>query len=116
MKSNELVIGLGYRIKEVPIRITSGGNKKEYKSDLNLRADLSIKDNIMITHKIEEDVHQLNSGQKEISIKNTADYVLSERFNIRLFLDYRLTKPDGSETFKTTAISFGVTVRFTLTQ
>ncbi|HBF88055.1 MAG TPA: cell surface protein SprA [Bacteroidales bacterium] len=116
MKSTEFVVGLGYRIKDVEIYISSGGNKKQYKSDLNVRCDLSFKDNVMVTHKIEETIHQPTSGQLQVSLKNSADYVLSERFNLRVFFDYVLSDPIIQTSYKTSTTNFGVSVKFTLAQ
>lgn len=117
VKSNELVFGFGYRIKDVPIRIKSGsGEKKEYKSDLNIRSDFSIKDNISVTHIIEEDVHKATEGKTVIALSNTADYALNQRFNIQIYLKYQTTIPIIASTNKTSLTEFGISVKFSLTQ
>lgn len=116
MSSDEYVIGAGYRIKDVKFYITAGGSKKEYKSDLNLRADFSIRNNLTILRKLEENLDQATAGQTNITLKLSADYVLSDRFNLRLFYDRIMNNPKVANTFKNSNTSFGVSVRFTLTQ
>lgn len=118
MSTDEYVIGAGYRIKDVKFYITptGGGNKKEYKSDLNLRADFSIRNNITILRKIEENLDQATTGQSNLTLKLSADYVLSERFNIRLFFDKIMNNPKVPNTYRNSNTNFGVSVKFTLTQ
>jgi len=114
MISNEIIIGVGYRIEELPIVIKLKKSQQKFKSDLNLRADLSIMEMITIIRKIEEDVDQITAGQKAFSLKFSADYALNERFNLRFFYDHAINTPRVSTAFKSTNIKFGFSVRFTL--
>lgn len=119
MKSTDYVIGLGYRIKNVIVNITQiggGGKKKQYKSDINLRVDLSIRKSLTLIRKLEEGVTQPTSGQTSIQLKTSADYVLSDRFILKIFFDRTVTNPIVSTTFKNTTTNFGVSVRFQLVQ
>jgi len=112
--SKEMIIGLGYRFDELPIIIKTGKGQQKFKSDLNLRGDLSIMDMLTIIRKVEENVDQITAGQNAISLKLSADYALNERFNLRLFYDHAITTPRISTSFKTSNIKFGISVRFTL--
>lgn len=121
MKSNEIVVGTGYRFKDFKFIIKSGtGPGREFKSDLNCRADLSIRDDYTIIRKVEsssaDGYNQITSGTKMITLKISADYVLSNRFNLRLFYDRIVRKPKVSTTFPTYNTNIGVSVRFTLAQ
>jgi len=119
MNSNEYVFGAGYRIKDVQIELRTiggGGKKKMYKSDINLRADVSIRKSLTYIRKLEEGVTQPTAGQTSITLKTSADYVLSDRFILKLFFDRILTNPIVSTTFKTANTNFGVSVRFQLVQ
>ena len=40
-RNNELIIGAGYRFNKVPLKI----GEKAYESDLNVKFDLSVRDN-----------------------------------------------------------------------
>jgi len=110
--SNEFVIGLGYRFPDVEIKI--GGKKR--KSDLNVRADLSIRDTEIIARRMVEETNQITSGQNLISIKTAIDYVISDRLNIRAFYDHQINEPKVSISFPTSNINTGISLRVTLTQ
>ncbi|MBU0763969.1 MAG: cell surface protein SprA [Bacteroidetes bacterium] len=110
--SNDYIIGSGYRFKDVPLLI----NKKHFQSDLNLRADLSIRSNLTVIRKLEEHIDELTAGQTVITIKLSADYVLSDRFNIKIFYDRVVNKPKISRTFPRANTNFGISIRFTLSQ
>ena len=114
MTSKEMIIGLGYRFDQLPIIIKTGKGQQKFKSDLNLRGDLSILEMTSVYRRIEENVDQIESGQKAMSLKLSADYALNERFNLRLFYDHDITTPKISTSFRTSNIKFGISVRFTL--
>jgi len=111
---NEFVIGAAYKLAQLPIVIRTNGKQKKFQSDLNIRADFSIRNAMTIFRKIEEDVTQLTAGKRNISIKASADYVLSERFNLRLFYDQTINAPKVSTEFRTSNAKFGISIRFTL--
>lgn len=111
-RSDEYVIGLGYRFPDVEIKI--GG--KSRKSDLNVRADFSIRDTEVMVRRMEEGTNQITSGQEVISIKTAIDYVISDRLNIRAFYDHQINEPKVSISFPTSNINTGISLRFTLTQ
>ncbi len=114
-RTDEYIIGAGYRIKDVQITIgTQGGRKRTFKSDLNLRLDFSIRNNLTVIRKLEEEVNQATAGNGIVTIKASADYVLSDRFNLRLFYDHVINTPKVSISYPTSNIDFGVSVRFTL--
>ena len=62
---------------------------------------------------LEENTHQGVSGRTDITIKSSADYVLSERVNIQLFYDRMVAKYEVATSFDTANNSFGVKLRFT---
>ncbi|NOZ46181.1 MAG: cell surface protein SprA [Chlorobi bacterium] len=111
---NDLVIGAGYRIKDVEIAIKSGGRTRPFKSDLNVRADVTYRKLLSVTRKVNENTSDVTGGQNALSIKLSADYVLSERFNIKIFYDRVGNTPQTANAFKTSTGKFGVSVRFTL--
>ena len=116
MRNTEWVVGTGYRIKDLTFTVKSGGFNKEFKSDLNLRLDLSVRDQVNLIHRMQERMTQVISGQQIITLKITADYVLSSRLNLRLFLDKIINNPKVSNTFPTSNTNFGVSIRFSLAQ
>jgi cell surface protein SprA len=114
---NELIFGAGYRFDDLQITLrTSGGGQRALKSDLNLRLDVSIRDNKTVARKLIEDVNQPVVGQKVFSIGTTADYVLSDRFNLQIFADHSMNNPFVANTFPTSNTNFGFSLKFTLIQ
>jgi cell surface protein SprA len=117
--SEEYVVGLGYRFKDVKFAIRSmggSGARQNIKSDLNLRADFSIRSNKTVLRRIDEDINQISSGQKVISINTSADYMMSQRLNIRLFFDKVINNPYVSSQFRNSTTNGGISLRFTLAQ
>ncbi|MDO9614851.1 MAG: cell surface protein SprA, partial [Bacteroidota bacterium] len=113
--SNEMVFGLGYRFTRMDLIIKTKKSQKAYSNDLNVRADLSFRKNKTVLRKIVEQDEQLTAGQGSVTLKTTADYMLSDRFQLRLYFDKIINNPyKGS--FPTSNTNFGVSFRFTLAQ
>jgi cell surface protein SprA len=113
---NELILGAGYRFDNVQIIIKTGGGQRAFKSDLNLRLDLSMRDNKTVARKLIEDVNQPVVGQKVFTAGITADYVLSDRFNLSFFADHTMNDPFVANTFPTSNTNIGFSLKFTLVQ
>jgi cell surface protein SprA len=113
---NELIFGAGYRFDNVQIILKTGQGQRALKSDLNLRFDLSIRDNKTIARKLIEDVDQPVVGEKVFTVGATADYVLSDRFNLQIFADRTMNNPFVANTFPTSNTNFGFSLKFTLVQ
>ena len=118
ISSTEYVIGLGYRIKNVVINIKAlnSGKAKELKSDLNVKVDLAIKTNKTVLRKLVEDINQISTGQRIISINTSADYLINEKFTIKFFFDKIITNPFVSSQFPNSNTNAGFSLRFTLAQ
>ena len=117
--SNELLIGLGYRFKNIKLSFISlglAGKKSKYSSDLALKLDFSIRQNRTILRRIDEAINQISSGQQVTSINFSADYNLSQRFNIRFYFDKAINSPYVSNQYRTSNTKGGLTLRFTLAQ
>ncbi len=116
LSSTEYIFGLGYRIKDIELTFNFSGVTRKVKSDLNIKADVSIRENKTILRKLIENVDQISAGQRVISINVSADYQLSSKFTIRAFYDQVLNKPFVSNQFPNSNINSGISVRFTLAQ
>jgi cell surface protein SprA len=117
VKGNEFVVGLGYRFRnfKLPFGLSSGkatgpGN------DLNLTGDFSYRRNSTIIRRLLEGIDQPTAGLTIISIKVAADYMVNERFNVKLFFDKTINTPLISTSFPTSNTAAGVSIRFTLAQ
>jgi cell surface protein SprA len=114
VRGKEFVIGSGYRFKSVKFPFAIGG--KTPKSDLNLRVDLSWRENATVIRKMQEEQNQVTAGQDIISIKTSADYVIDQRLNLRAFYERVINKPVISTSFPSANTNIGISLRFTLTQ
>jgi cell surface protein SprA len=114
--SDELGVSLGYRFDNFNLIFDFGKQQENFKSDLNIRANLKIRDNLTVLRKIAENVDDISAGEQTIVIGVSADYQLSDRLTLRLFYDRTAREPFISTTYPTSNTSFGFSLRFTLTQ
>ncbi len=110
----EIVVGTGYRLKDLSLGKKLMIKGKPIKSDLNIKVDLSFRKNETVMRRIVEQVSQSTGGTNIISIKVSADYVINERINIKLFYDRIINKPVISNSFPTTNTNAGISLRLTL--
>ncbi|HOW31337.1 MAG TPA: hypothetical protein PLP88_07210, partial [Bacteroidales bacterium] len=89
---------------------------KLLKSDLNVKLDVSIRDNKTVLRRIEENNNQVSTGAMQISINTSADYMVSQKLVIRLFYESTITNPHLESQIPTSTTNAGVSLRFTLTQ
>ncbi len=114
--SNEFVLSMGYRFKDVQFVIKSGGRRSNLKSDLNLKLDLTVRDNKTVLRRIDEDLQQVSAGQRNIAIKSSADYRINERVELRLFYEQNILNPFISSQFPNSTTNAGLSLRFALAQ
>lgn len=114
--SYEYVVGAGYKISDFKLLVKSAAGKNSFSSDLNLRANLSLRNNTMIIRRIYEKDAQGAQGQKVLTIQLSADYMLSDKFNLRMFYDRIVNTPFTSLSYATVNSNFGFSLRFSLTQ
>ena len=108
----EYLLGLGYRFKEVPFTTGIGGTRQTLKGDINLKADLSLRDNITIIRNLDLDNNQVTSGQTIWSVRFTADYALTKNFTTLFFYDHTFSKYAVSTAYPQTTIRSGITLRY----
>ena len=113
LKGIEYVVGLGYRIKDVKIRTRLADNPTNViKSDINLRGDLSMRNNQTIVRNLDYTNNQLAGGQNIVSAKLTGDYAFSKNLTTLFFFDYSFSKAVISTSFPITNIRSGLTLRY----
>ena len=95
MRTREWIVGAGYRIKNVGFKINSGGgaSKRRISSDIVLRGDFSIRDNIRLLRKIDQKYNTPSEGALITSINVYAEYEITRQLSVRLFYDMTLNKP-----------------------
>ena len=141
-RSDEYVVGWGYRMKDVYIAFLKGGKKKkkarskkktssknnpspnaaggknkdDEASDLNFAFDFGYRFNRSFRNAFDNSIEtsEPTRGNKTITINPAVDYDISKKLNARLFFDYTRTIPTTTAQFPTTSIAGGVRIRFTL--
>lgn len=110
---SEIVVGFGYIIKDVSLKMYYMGKRKTIKGDLNLRADLAMRDNEVSIRRILTDDLQVSGGQKLFSLKFNAQYMFSKNFNVSLFYDQMITKYKISTAYPLSTLRAGINATFT---
>ncbi|MBU2019455.1 MAG: cell surface protein SprA, partial [Bacteroidetes bacterium] len=105
----EWVIGSGYKFTQVQLPIR---NVKS--SDVNIRFDLSFRDNLTVIRKVVENTNQATAGQRVVSIKASADYNLSQNLTIQYYYDHVINTPRIASSYPTGNLSTGIRLRFNL--
>ena len=116
VNSNELSVGVGYRFKNIKFAIVTGGKKTNFNSDLNLKADFGIRDNITFLRRIDDNNNQISSGTKQFTFNFAADYMLSKSLQIRFYYNWNSNNPYVSAQYPTASTSGGFALRFNLAQ
>ncbi|KJD32622.1 SprA protein [Tamlana nanhaiensis] len=112
IQGNEYTIGLGYRIKDLRINSKLAGPQKRIVSDLNMKADVSVRDNKTIIRYLDLDNNQITSGQTIWGVKYSADYAFSKNLTGIFYFDYTFSDYAISTAFPQTSIRSGLTLRY----
>ena len=143
-RSNDLVLGCSYKISDFRLfgsgtsrkikKAQSGKNKtsqtnqnKQTSStsskktginhDLNLRIDVSLRDQAAITRDIATRTSAASSGNSALKISLMADYTLSRLLTISAYYDRQTNTPLlSSSSYPTTTRDFGLSMKFSLTR
>jgi cell surface protein SprA len=108
-----LVFGLGYRTNH--FRFPFGlFNNMILKNDMNFKLDVALRDNKTLIYRADIQSAEISSGQKNITMRPSVDYNLSQRFHMSVFYDSNITKPYTSQTFNTSVTNFGVNLKLLL--
>jgi cell surface protein SprA len=113
LSENNLVFGLGYRTTKFRFPF---GLFSQLKMDNNMdfKLDVAIRDNKTVIYRADIEEAEVSSGAKNITLRPSVDYMLNQRFSLKLFYDSNITKPYTSQSFNTSFSSFGFSLRVTL--
>jgi cell surface protein SprA len=141
-RSNDIVLGLGYKISDFrlfgagtsrKIKKAQGGgkSKKDANSqkqtanskksgvnhDLNMRLDISLRDQAAITRDIATCTSSASSGNSALKVSFMADYTLSRLLTLSAYYERQTNKPLlSSSSYPTTTHDFGLSMKFSLTR
>ena len=108
----EYVIGLGYRIKDLAMKFRFGGKLTRLKGDLDIRTDISLRDNKTYIRAIDEDNNQVTGGQRLLSLKVFADYAISKSLTASFYFDQSSSRYAVSTTFPRRSVNSGISIRY----
>jgi len=113
LSESNMVFGLGYRTTKFRFPF---GLFKGLKTDNNMdfKLDVTVRDNKTVIYRADVTEAEVSSGAKNITLRPSVDYILNQRFNVRVFYDSNVTKPYTSQTFNTSFSNFGFSLRITL--
>ena len=112
LKGDEVIIGAGYRIKDLRIGTNFGGKKRILKSDLNFKLDLSRRDNKTIIRYLDINNSQTTAGQTIYGAQLSIDYALSKNLTALFYYDHTFSEYAISTAFPQTTIRTGFTLRY----
>ncbi|WP_224484080.1 T9SS outer membrane translocon Sov/SprA [Robertkochia aurantiaca] len=112
VSGNEYVVGLGYRIADLKLPTRFAGKQTILRGDLNLKADLSLRDNITIIRNLDINTNQVTAGQDIWALKFTADWALTKNLTTLFFYDHTFSRFKVSTAFPQTTIRSGFTLRY----
>jgi cell surface protein SprA len=141
-RSNDIVLGLGYKISDFrlfgagtsrKIKKAQGGSKSKKDAnsqkqtanskksgvnhDLNMRLDISLRDQAAITRDIATCTSSASSGNSALKVSFMADYTLSRLLTLSAYYERQTNKPLlSSSSYPTTTHDFGLSMKFSLTR
>ena len=107
IKGTEYIFGFGYVFKDVKVKTSFTGKKQTLKGDINLRADVSLRDNLTLIRSVNSENDQISGGQKLFSIKFTADYRLNSNLTASFYYNHQTSRYAISTTFPRQSINAG---------
>ena len=141
-RSNDIVVGFGYKISDFKL-FGSGTSRKIKKAqrgkskstetnkpsssttakktginqNLNMRLDISLRDQAAITRDIATRTSAASSGNSALKISFMADYTLSRLLTMSFYYDRQTNTPLlSSSSYPTTTRDFGLSLKFSLTR
>lgn len=113
VKGMEYIVGMGYRFKDVIFSSRLADSPTGIiKSDINIKADFSLRKNETLVRYLDYDNNQLAAGQNIWALKLTADYSFSKNLTAIFYYDHSFSKAVISTSFPLTNIRSGFTLRY----
>lgn len=128
--ANELNLGASYRIADLRSLLAPSKAKSKHRrtargkantstsaKGLNLRADYSYRHSLSLIRKIQDDYTQANAGNLDSRLSLSAEYDLSRMLALKAYFEWTSNRPlVSASAFPVRNTSFGVSLRFNLTQ
>lgn len=114
VQRNGFVVGGGYRFKDVRVSVRMGESTRDFKSDILLKADLSITSNKTILRKIDQNVNLISAGSKVATLNLSGEYSLTEKIILKAFFDMTINTPYISSSYPNSTTEGGFSVKIIL--
>jgi cell surface protein SprA len=120
VRGTEYIFGLGYRLKNVKIRTRFAGRRKTMKGNLNMKADISFRQNISVIRTMDivdnaiVAANQITGGQDVFSLKLSADYNMNKNLIATFYYDQSASKYAISTSFPRQSINTGISITYNL--
>ena len=113
--SKDLTMGVGYKIVDLNKRMgMPNGKDRNVNHDLNMKLDITHKNQEARLHKLTQQYSEATSGNKAWTIKFSADYQFSRMLTFKLYYDKQINQPLVSTSYATSNSDFGMTLSFSL--
>ena len=117
----DYVIGMGYTTTRFRIPFKIGGERKVLENELTMRLDFSVRDNQTVQRAIARDdngqersQNQITNGTRQLQLRPTIDYVLSQRLNLQFYVLRTVSAPKISTSFRNSMTEGGIQLRVSL--
>jgi len=115
-RTDDWIFGLGYIFKDVGFNVMAGQSRRNVKSDINVRAGVSIRSNVTMLRRIDQRIDLVSAGTKITTLNFSADYQLAQNLVLRLFYDQTMNRPELPTMFYNSTTNGGISLKFTINQ
>ena len=114
VNGTEYMFGFGYKIRDVKFVTRFTGKKEILKGDINLRADISLRDNLTLIRSVDESNNQVTGGERLFGLKFLADYNLSRNLTASFYYNHQTFNYAISTTFPRQSVNAGLSLVYNL--
>ena len=107
-----IVLGVGYRFKDVAFSFKTADRTVNLKSDIVLRADITRNINKTMLRQVDQNISQISSGSEVWTIGISGEYSLTQNLTIRAFFESTINTPYISNSYPNSTTKGGLTARF----
>lgn len=112
-REQTVVGGLGYRTTRLRLPFPLFG-QDQLNNDLLFKLDVALRSDKLLIYRLGEEDAQVAGGTNTFSVRPSIDYMVNQRFNLRLFFDHNVTRPETSNSYRTAYSNFGINLRFNI--
>jgi len=115
LNSRDFSFDLGYTKDNMRVPFRVKGRVVSLQNDITFRVNVTVRDTKTIQHRIDEG-STITNGNINFQLRPNISYVLNQRLNLQIYFERNINEPRVSNSFRRSTTTFGVQVRFSLTQ